>query len=206
MKPFSVVVLAAGASSRMGAVKQLLRVGEKTFIEQVLDSAKQLNPQSIVCVLGANYSVIEAIMPKDIIVLQNKEWPKGMGKSLAQGVEYLCDTNPSLEAVLVLLADQPTIALADLKQMIYISANNPQKIIASDYEGFAGVPVLFPKKYFVDLINLEGDQGARNMLKGLGNEVQKYKHSAPIKDVDTPDEYLQLSHSRDLKKERNVAK
>ena len=188
MKPFSIVVLAAGKSSRMGTPKQLLRIGKKTFIERVLENAKELNSVDIICILGANAQDIKPFIPNGVEVLYNENWTKGMGNSLAKGIGHLNDD--PIESVMILLADQPIIEVADLKKMLEMGSKYPHEIIASDYHGSLGVPAIFPKKHFPDLTQLEGNKGAKEMLMKLENQVHKYEHSSPIVDIDTQEEYL----------------
>ena len=191
MSKIPIIVLAAGASSRMGSTKQLLNWGEKTLLEHTLQTALNTISNSVIVVLGANYELInKQIYTLPITVLNNQEWQQGLGKSIACGVHYIMEFNQEAEGVLIVLADQPLIDTAYLNELIQNFIPYKNQIIASYYKkGNYGVPALFDKIYFKSLSELKDDKGAKHLL----NQHQPFVKTLvpPIKnvDLDSKEEY-----------------
>ena len=91
-----------------------------------------------------------------------------------------------------MLADQPHVTSEYLNSLIEVSKNNPSNIIASSYQGSVGVPTIFPKNYFNDLLDLKGDKGAKNFLLQQNNNVIKVNSTQNLLDIDTPEDYQHL--------------
>ncbi len=192
MSTLSIIVLAAGGSSRMGTPKQLLSIGQTTFIEQVLEKARALQPDTLICVLGANAEKIEPYIPSEVELVHHSQWKRGLGSSIGAGIRYL-EGQSGAQAIVILLADQPSIDPADLQKMVDLHASHPDKIIASYYEGSPGVPAIFPKEYWQELQQLDGDRGAKAILLKNSDRVILHHHSTNVRDIDTQEDYEQLS-------------
>ncbi|MFI1773281.1 nucleotidyltransferase family protein [Thalassobellus citreus] len=194
MSKIPIIILAAGASTRMGTAKQLLNWGGKTLLEHTLQTALKTISNTVIVVLGANYELInKQISSLSVTVLKNEAWQQGLGKSIACGVHYIMDFNPQAEGVLIVLADQPLIDTAYLNELIQNFTASKNQIIATSYKkGNYGVPTLFDKKYFKALSELEDDKGAKHLL----NEYQSFVKALvpPIKnvDLDSKEEYKTL--------------
>jgi len=181
------LILAAGGSSRMKTSKQLLPWGTTSLLEHVIQTAKDSQLDEIYLVLGAEADRIQQKADlSGIKVIRNEQWAIGLGSSLAKGMRSILK-EPSVDACLILLADQPFITSAYLDAMI--CGHDPDTIIASDYQGRVGVPCLFPKRFFPDLENLEGDRGAGKLLQRLHEHVRIPDVSADLRDIDTPEAY-----------------
>lgn len=165
-----VLILAAGAGRRFGGNKLLALWRGRPLLDYVLEKAKSLDAASVNLVSGAYATELENFLarqnyfnnPPDI---GNKhffyaDWQLGMGNSLAFGVAQL----PQQNAVLVLLADQPLIELADLQKMLALGQQRPTQIICAEFAGTRGVPALFPPEYKNRLSVLSGDRGAKALL------------------------------------------
>lgn len=182
------IVLAAGGSRRMGKPKQLLLLKEKPIISYVVDVLLSQNFEAILCVTGAYSEQLAALISPPVAVVYNENWQQGLGESIRVGVEAMVK-KANCEAIFVCLADQPFLSPTDVSAMIAQHEDFPEKCIASNYAGNPGVPAIFPKKRFDDLLQLSGDKGAKDLLKKLGNEVLLYTHQSSLIDIDTPEDF-----------------
>ncbi|MGH9805205.1 MAG: nucleotidyltransferase family protein, partial [Candidatus Acidiferrales bacterium] len=141
MPPIAGVVLAAGASSRMGADKALLRWGEKTFLEHLLGVLRAAGAAPLRVVAGANAAAIEkavALLPGELVV--NHKWEQGQLTSLIAGLDSL----PSeCEAALVCLVDHPCVSSKLLRALMEKFRETRRAIVVPTFEGRRGHPVLF---------------------------------------------------------------
>ena len=155
----SAVVLAAGASRRMGAPKQLLRIGGETILERTLNNVRASDVGEIVLVLGhAAESVEKAISTERIRVVSNPDYQQGMGTSLRAG---LAAVGPDAAAALIVLADQPFVRPETLNRLITCHRESKPQIIIPMYQGFRGNPVLLDRSVFEEVKGLNGDVGCR---------------------------------------------
>jgi len=144
-------------------------------------------------VLGANKDeIIKKITSYPIEVVHNKEWHKGLGNSIAFGINHILSTYKA-EAVLIVLADQPLINSSYLKGMISLFEANKHQIIATKYpNGKLGVPALFDKSYLYELCNIDGDKGAKSILEKYSDSVTTIQLDTNVFDVDTEEDYKRL--------------
>lgn len=179
-----IVVLAAGASKRMGEPKQLLKWGGSTLITHTIQTALKLNSDTIYVVLGANFKLIKnSITHFPITILNNKNWEQGLGESIAFAAKHIQKSSHKPEAILFVLADQPFINVSYLKSMISSFSKEKKQIIASSYQNRKfGVPALFDSYYLDDLSDLKGDFGARHFMQK--NESFIKALIPPVKNVD----------------------
>lgn len=188
MDKVAILILAAGNSSRMeDKIKQLLPWRQTTMLGHAIREAKKLKALAIYVVLGANAEIIKpTISEKDVLILEHKYWKQGIGTSIAFGVQQLVKEN-KYDAVLIQLADQPYLDATYLQQLFNLYANNNPVIIATKYRNSKGVPAIFNKDYFLDLINLNGDTGAKALLKF--ENVIAIEPKEKVVDIDTWEEY-----------------
>ena len=168
-KSIGAVILAAGMSSRMGEPKQLLRLGEKTLLGQVLDNARSAALDEIVLVLGAAAeSIRQRVDLSKIKVVINSSYQQGMGTSLGAGLAAL---EPAINAALILLADQPFVRPTTLDRICEEYRRSHAQIVIPLYNGFRGNPVLLDRSVFPEVTALSGDVGCRaifgNHLEGI---------------------------------------
>ena len=190
----AIVILAAGASSRMGQPKQLLEYQSETLIARVSRLALETECRPVVLVLGANADSIKQHVPihEDLIVVHNPDWSEGMSTTLRFGIQQLQGAFPEVEYLLVLLVDQPFIDLKLIKQLLSNARLQPGKIVATAYDGILGVPAIFPKSYFAQLTNIQGDKGARKVLIQHQEDVIPVSFSKAAFDLDTPEDIENL--------------
>jgi molybdenum cofactor cytidylyltransferase len=187
------IVLAAGASSRFGSPKQLVRFQRQPLIQRVIAGATELAGTAVSVVLGAYAAEIAATLPPgSASIIVNRDWQEGIGSSIRAAVARLpgaCD------GVLLLLADQPLVGSHSLNRLAAAWRRQPRSIIASRYGAVTGVPAIFPRWCFSDLAALRGDQGARILLRRYADHVVRLAHPEAEVDIDYPEDLLNLPSS-----------
>ncbi len=183
----AVLILAAGTSSRLGKAKQLIKYKNETLIRRAIKSALSFCP-NVNLVLGHKNNEIRAeIKEFPVKILINENFQDGMGSSLSYGISKL----DKFDKVLVLLCDQPFIPLSHYKELLQKSNRNEDTIVCSKYQEKLAVPSIFPKKYYKDLEKLEGDKGARKLLKENPLEFVSLDNKYSI-DIDTKEDLDKL--------------
>ncbi|MBF8291178.1 MAG: hypothetical protein HW417_901 [Steroidobacteraceae bacterium] len=181
------VVLAAGASSRLGRAKQLLNFGGKRLVRHVVDAAATAACSPIVVVVGAQAgSVLEALAGSQTNAVENPEWREGIASSLHRGILALPE---QVDAAIVLLCDQPAVSPALLRSLVATQRNTGKAIVACRWNGVVGPPVLFLRERFPALLALSGDVGARSVLESEGDGVALVEFPDGAFDVDTPEDW-----------------
>ena len=192
MKNIAFLILAAGKSSRMNNIKQLEKINNKTLLDITLEKVKRIHPATVFCVLGANSEEIKlGITTENIEFINNKYFENGLSSSIVCGIQNFEKHQLNIDGVFILLADQPAIEILYLESMLALFQENKDKIIASNYENKLGVPVIFPKKYFPDLLLITGDKGAKEFIIKRKDEVICPKLTTNFFDIDTKED-LQL--------------
>lgn len=189
----TILILAAGSSSRMGKIKQLLPWKDSTLLENTIKIAKLSKASEVLVVLGSNARLIkETIKTDNVIFLENTNWKFGLGTSISCGINFIINNNKDTDAVLVLLADQALIDTEYLNEMIDLYNNRKIELIGTRYADKIGVPALFKRVYFTDLKKLDGDNGAQLFLKKFGDKVFGLNPLGKAYDVDTLEDYDKL--------------
>lgn len=187
----AIVILAAGASSRMQRIKQLLPWGKGTLLGNAIKVASQSNSKAVYVVLGANAEAIRTQITTEVEWVENSNWAKGMGTSISCAMNYLKQTKEVFDGVLLMVCDQPLIDTDYLNKMITFFKSSKNGIVATAYKNKSGVPALFPKMYFKKLANLDGNLGAQEILAENSNNIININPKGKEGDLDTWDEYKQ---------------
>ncbi|MBX2904736.1 MAG: nucleotidyltransferase family protein [Taibaiella sp.] len=188
-----IIILAAGSSSRMGSPKQLLTFNGATLLQHAITVAMGVGAGATLVVLGAH---AEEVMPianvSDVHVVVNNDWREGMASSIRCGLQNLLMILPEAEAVLILLCDQPYVTTKLLGECLHAAEATEKSIVACAYGNVTGVPALFKKEMFDELMLLEGDVGARRVIQRNAEHVILVPFTAGAVDIDTPDDYARL--------------
>jgi molybdenum cofactor cytidylyltransferase len=181
------VILAAGAATRMGHLKQLLPYRGKTLVEHAVEQALAAAFDPVIVVVGAEAdSVRAALAAQPVLVVENSLWRLGMGSSIAAGVGVL----PEVRTVAILLADQPLVEARHLREMqARLDASNAPAV-AAQYNGTLGVPALFNGELFDALRSLDPAAGARSLLRA---QAVPYPLPEAAMDIDTPEDFAGLT-------------
>ena len=187
----SAIVLAAGESKRMGRPKQLLEWQGKPLLQHSLESLINSAVDEIILVLGHEADRIRATLPAlPIKIVINPDYQQGMASSLRRG---LLAADRSSEAFLVLLADQPGIGPEIMNTIIrtFRQADPRRGIVRPVCRGRRGHPVLIGAQYREEVLRLQGDLGARQILMNHPGDVLEIdvEDNAILEDIDTPEEY-----------------
>jgi len=193
MANIPIILLAAGASSRMGQPKQLLPWGEQTLIEHQIHTLLKTGNQ-IHVVLGSNSKLVIPVIEKfPVNIFINTEWESGMGSSISFGIRKIIQIFPDADGVLITLLDQPLITTSYFEKMLGTYQPGSQKIMVShSASGWTGVPVLFDKCFFKDLSELKNEDGAKKIVKRHEENIILNEGGELLEDMDTMQTYQQL--------------
>jgi molybdenum cofactor cytidylyltransferase len=161
MKQVAALVLAAGASRRLGSPKQMAMLGGETLLERSVRAAREAGLMPILVVVGAEWeSVLARSSLGDVVTIVNEEWAEGMASSIRLGVRALELAGAEVRGVLLMACDQPAVT----GQHLQLVTAGDGEVRGSRYAGGTGVPAYFPSEYFDRLKALRGDAGARALL------------------------------------------
>ncbi len=184
------ILLAAGESSRMGKPKQLLPVGGIPLLRHMANVARVSTPGSVVVVLGANEPAHrKALDDTPVEIVTNHFWKNGMGSSIKTGLQYVIKSHPDATAILIMVCDQPKLTADHLRHLVETYAISQKKITASGYDQTVGVPAVFGRAFFSNLLMLKDDQGAKKIIEQFADQVTTVSFPEGSIDLDTPDDY-----------------
>src|SRR5215213_3283826 len=179
------LILAAGASARMGRPKQLLDWEGRPLVRAAAEVAlsAQLDPLLVV-IGGAQAQVAEALAALPLRMIANPDYAAGQSTSLRAGIAAL---GQDADAVIVLLGDQPFVTTAIVERLVAEWQASGALIVAPTYAGQRGNPVLFTRAVFPELLCVQGDQGARTVLAADHARVRlvAFDDPRPLADIDT---------------------
>lgn len=189
----AVIILAAGSSSRLGSPKQLLTVDDKTLLQHTIEAAKAAGIDPVIVVLGANRELIKKdLNAKEVIIAENEEWQSGLASSIHSGIEALTKVSPSADAAILMVCDQPFVSAELLNDLLRKQNETGKAIVASSYDNTLGTPALFQSSLFPELAALEGDTGAKILLKKYENQLSSVPFIFGGIDIDTGEDYRNL--------------
>jgi len=186
--PVPAIILAAGASRRLGQPKQLVQVAGETLLARTIRMVGEAEADPVFVVLGAHHEVIAANVDlSHVHPVCNPHWEQGIASSIQAGMNAMQQFDPEAEAVLLLVCDQPRLSAAHLRSLIEAYEQSVgSTIVASEYAGIAGIPAIFPASQFARLMALKGDAGARFLLRDPALPRVALSLEGGEIDVDTP--------------------
>ena len=184
----AIAIIAAGASIRMGKVKQNLMWDTRTLLQVSVENALQANSDLVFTILGANYEeILPTLNTYEIEVLKNKQWRAGMGTSIALAADYAIEKG--FDKVLMMLCDQPSVNAQYIEQLLTQANTSEAQVVASQYGDRRGVPAVFDKTILNRLLALDEDMGARALLNQESTSIESISSPQPLFDIDTPQDY-----------------
>ena len=189
--PVALLLLSAGASTRMGQPKQLLPYHGRTLLRHAAETAVASGCAPVVLVTGAVHEELLAeIAGLPIQAVRNMNWATGMASSIQTGLAAVGPAQPC--AVLIMLTDQPLVTPALLRQLVAQQQQTQAPIVAAAYGDTLGVPAVFTRALLPELLQLQGQQGAARLIAGRVTAVGRVDFPAGLLDVDTPEQYAAL--------------
>ncbi len=187
-----VILLAVGASARLGEPKQLLRFRGETLLRR---SAKIVLAASnrVIVTLGSQIEILrKEIEDLSVVIVENKNWETGMSSSIKVGLKKFLDDADKMKAIIVMVCDQPFVNENLLEKIITKFQETDLPIVACEYQNALGVPALFHKNLFPELLALDAQTGAKQLIKKYQAQTAAISFPEGTFDIDTPADYENL--------------
>lgn len=188
------VVLAAGASSRMGSPKPLLPLAEGTYLSRILSTLADCALLRVIVVLGSSADEVRAgVNLAGSEVLVNERWRDGMLSSLLVAVRAV-EVDPAVSGLLVSLVDVPRFDRSTVLALLKEQRRSAAPVVVPTYGGRRGHPVLFDRSVFDELLAAPADQGARAVVHAHADSLREVAVDDPwiVRDSDTPAEHRRM--------------
>jgi molybdenum cofactor cytidylyltransferase len=190
------VVLAAGGSIRFGKPKQLAIFQGEPLVRRIVTAANDAGCAPVVVVAGA-VQITPVLAGLPVSIIEHSNWSNGLGSSIAVGVKHAVTITAKLDAVILLSCDQPFVNAAALRQLIQLHLENGKTIVASAYAETLGIPALFDRSCFGDLLQLRGDSGAKGIILARRHDLTPFDFPVAAIDIDTAADYEKLRDGED---------
>lgn len=194
------LLLAAGASLRMGQPKQLLSIGRGTLLETALKEALNSDLDKVVLVLGHKAGEIRRALGKTLQApklktLENRHYKRGISSSIIAGLSSI---EAESDHVMILLADMPQIKSAHINLLLHHYLESGLSLGAIQAKGRRSHPVIFSRRLYHELHGLRGDEGARAIFKKYMGQVCLVKSDQSYNDfdIDTPEDFASYQKSQ----------
>lgn len=190
---FGAIILAAGASTRMGQPKQLLSFHGQPLLVRAVEAALASEAWPVIAVLGANASAIRPSLARlPVMIAENSAWAEGMAASIRSGITMLQQFSRSIDGALIAPCDQPGFQAGAIRKIVAAQQSTGSTIVASRFEGRNAAPALFLREHFATLQALTGEDGARHLLNGDPTQLTVVDLPELALDLDTPADYARL--------------
>jgi molybdenum cofactor cytidylyltransferase len=187
MRIVAALILAAGASSRLGQPKQLVQINGESLVRRAAIAAIDADCAPVVVVVGDLQNEIEReLVGTPAFAVKNEYASRGVGTSIGCGVQVLIDAQPDLEGVVLLACDQPLVNGALLRALMNTQRDSGKPIVASAYANTLGIPALFARSCFDDLLALPDRSGAKPIIESRLADVAQTEFEGGAVDIDTP--------------------
>jgi molybdenum cofactor cytidylyltransferase len=175
------IILAAGASRRLGRPKQLVEAGGQSLLRRSVRAALEVCAPVLVVVGHQGERMADHLAGLEVTLVPNPGWEEGIAASIRAGILAL---PPDVPGALFLVCDQVALGPRLLGDLLAARRLRPEAVITCGYGGGRGIPSWFPAARFPELLALRGDRGARALLDGEG--VVEVPFPEGIRDVDLP--------------------
>lgn len=186
-----ILLLAAGGSKRLGGIaKQLLNFKGHSLLRNAAETALASICRRVTVVLGRDTKRMKLELKElPLQITVNQDWKNGIGSSINSGISAILKASPAPDAVLILLCDQPLVTETYLNTVIKAYQMTESLIVASQFGNTFGTPALFSKQYFSELLELNSDSGAKQIIRKHFSNVLSLRYSAAGFDIDTSEDY-----------------
>jgi molybdenum cofactor cytidylyltransferase len=196
-KGIGAVILAAGGSSRFGQPKQLIPFRGKSLIRRTVDAASQAGCSPVVVVIGSDDEKLRRELDHvGALTVQNAQWQRGIGSSIRCGIQGLTNGSPDIEATVLLVCDQPAVDVHVIERLIALRETTGKSIVASSYADTLGVPALFNRSVFEELLSLGDKAGAKSIVLKSLERVASLPFPEGQFDIDTWEDWKKLDAPR----------
>ena len=197
MAKVGAVILAAGGSSRFGKPKQLVRFEGRTLLERAIGAAVEGGCRPVVVVVGSDAAAVTAaISDTAVSITENPDWANGIGTTIRAGVQHAHELAPDADAIIILVCDQPLVNDRTVASLIERWVETRKPIVASSYSDTLGVPALFDSSCFGELLQLQGDAGAKSIIVHNRARVTEIAFPEGTHDIDTGQGLTNLATTR----------
>lgn len=187
-----IIILAAGNSSRLGRAKQLLDFEGEKLLQIAIDVAEDSLSNANMVVLGAYEDEIKKsidFQTSEMII--NENWSAGLSSSMKVGLSAMIE-NHAVDQILIMLSDQPFVNKELLDLIINKQLESRKGIVACRYGDTLGVPVLYTKKFFEELMQLKEKEGAKKVIFNHLDDCEIVDFDQGKIDIDTQEDYDDL--------------
>jgi molybdenum cofactor cytidylyltransferase len=186
-------VLAAGGSARMGEPKQLLKWNGISLVRRAVESVVGAGCEPVVVVLGnAAEAVKQELVKMPVQFARNDLWERGIGSSLRAGADILLQMQPPLDAIVIMLCDQPRVSASTIRRLLDAYETSGKAICICSFAGTIGPPVVVGPPFFPALQKVADPSGAKAVWAGHPEQVRPIPIEEAAFDVDTPQDYSRL--------------
>lgn len=194
MRNVAAVILAAGGSSRFGQPKQLLMFRGETLVRRAVRAATEAGCGPVIVVVGeAGPAIREELRESAALPIENPEWQRGLGTSVRRGTQFVIESAPGVDALVLMVCDQPVVESSTIAALVAEQERSGKPIVASSYSGTLGVPALFVRSCFGALLALPDDSGAKTLIATQPDDVASIIFEDGAIDIDTPADYDALA-------------
>ncbi|MDP1813769.1 MAG: nucleotidyltransferase family protein [Leadbetterella sp.] len=193
-----VVILAAGESKRMGVPKQILPIFGIPMLKYLVDEVLDTEAHPVTVVVGANKTKIVPLLENiPIGIIDNPDWQKGMGSSIKMGLVGSYLITKGFDGLIFMTSDMPFVNAEVINKLIKTAREFPDKtIIASKYAGTLGIPVLYKKERFEDILDMKPGHGAKQFFNKYPDEILPVDFDLGAIDLDTKEDYYNFLQSK----------
>ncbi len=193
-KRIGAVILAAGGSSRFGQQKQLIPFRGKSLVRRIIDAACTAGCSPVVVVIGNEDEKLRRELDQPgVVAVKNEHWRRGIGSSIRCGIQGLVKNSPDIEASVLLACDQPAVDACVIERLMALREATGKNIAASSYADTLGVPALFTRVVFKELLSLSDNTGAKSIILQSREHVASLPFPEGQIDIDTWEDLERLN-------------
>jgi molybdenum cofactor cytidylyltransferase len=194
MRRVGAIILAAGGSARFGQPKQLLPFQGESLVRRAVRNAIEASCGGVTVVAGDVRARIETeLREMPAVIVENPGWQRGLGTSIRCGLLHQRSLRPEPDAVVLLACDQPFVDASVIQSLMAEWENSGKPMVACSYAGTLGIPALFARSCFDELLSLPDDSGAKALFQSRHADVAQIEFERGAIDIDTPADFADLT-------------